>query len=277
MNMHKITAMIVDDEAPMRAHLRSKLNQIWPELSIIAEAQNGIVAIEEAEKLQPQIIFLDIRMPGKNGIEAAAQLAQNAILIFVTAYDEYAIQAFERGAMDYLLKPIDVERLQQTCQRLQQRIAEKNTSQLALSNTNQDQIKKEQIKQEHQSKQVEQLLTQLMQQQAQQKEYLRWIQASVGSSLRMISTKEILFFKSDEKYTLVQTEQAEFLIRKTLKELEDELDPKEFWRIHRSTLVRVSAIAEVTRDFRGRQMLGLKGCSEKLEVSRNHTHLFQQM
>lgn len=277
MNMHKITAMIVDDEAPMRAHLRSKLNQIWPELSIIAEAQNGIVAIEEAEKLQPQIIFLDIRMPGKNGIEAAAQLAQNAILIFVTAYDEYAIQAFERGAMDYLLKPIDVERLQQTCQRLQQRIAEKNTSQLVLSNTNQDQIKKEQIKQEHQSKQVEQLLTQLMQQQAQQKEYLRWIQASVGSSLRMISTKEILFFKSDEKYTLVQTEQAEFLIRKTLKELEDELDPKEFWRIHRSTLVRVSAIAEVTRDFRGRQMLGLKGCSEKLEVSRNHTHLFQQM
>ncbi|GGX09265.1 putative response regulatory protein [Undibacterium macrobrachii] len=277
MNMHKITAMIVDDEAPMRAHLRSKLNQIWPELSIIAEAQNGIVAIEEAEKLQPQIIFLDIRMPGKNGIEAAAQLAQNAILIFVTAYDEYAIQAFERGAMDYLLKPIDVERLQQTCQRLQQRIAEKNTSQLALSNTNQDQIKVEQLKQEHQSKQVEQLLTQLMQQQIQQKEYLRWIQASVGSSLRMISTKEILFFKSDEKYTLVQTEQAEFLIRKTLKELEDELDPKEFWRIHRSTLVRVSAIAEVTRDFRGRQMLGLKGCSEKLEVSRNHTHLFQQM
>ncbi len=277
MSMHKITAMIVDDEAPMRAHLRSKLNQIWPELSIIAEAQNGIVAIEEAEKLQPQIIFLDIRMPGKNGIEAAAQLAQNAILIFVTAYDEYAIQAFERGAMDYLLKPIDVERLQQTCQRLQQRIAEKNTSQLALSNTNQDQIKVEQLKQEHQSKQVEQLLTQLMQQQVQQKEYLRWIQASVGSSLRMISTKEILFFKSDEKYTLVQTEQAEFLIRKTLKELEDELDPKEFWRIHRSTLVRVSAIAEVTRDFRGRQMLGLKGCSEKLEVSRNHTHLFQQM
>lgn len=277
MSKHKITAMIVDDEAPMRAHLRSKLNQIWPELSIIAEAQNGIVAIEEAEKLQPQIIFLDIRMPGKNGIEAAAQLAQNAILIFVTAYDEYAIQAFERGAMDYLLKPIDVERLQQTCQRLQQRIAEKNTSQLALSNTNQDQIKVEQLKQEHQSKQVEQLLTQLMQQQVQQKEYLRWIQASVGSSLRMISTKEILFFKSDEKYTLVQTEQAEFLIRKTLKELEDELDPKEFWRIHRSTLVRVSAIAEVTRDFRGRQMLGLKGCSEKLEVSRNHTHLFQQM
>lgn len=269
--MNNITAMIVDDEAPMRAHLRSKLHQIWPELEIIAEAQNGIVAIEEAEKLHPQIVFLDIRMPGKNGIEAAAQLAENAILIFVTAYDEYAIQAFERGAMDYLLKPIDVERLEQTCLRLKQRVSEK------FANINHIEEEKPTVKANHQSQQVEQLLTQLMLQQAQQKEYLRWIQASVGSSLRMISTKEILFFKSDEKYTLVQTEQAEFLIRKTLKELEDELDPKEFWRIHRSTLVRVSAIAEVTRDFRGRQMLGLKGCSEKLEVSRNHTHLFQQM
>ncbi|MBC3807715.1 response regulator transcription factor [Undibacterium seohonense] len=270
--MNKITAMIVDDEAPMRAHLRSKLKQIWPELEIIAEAQNGIVAIEEAEKRHPQIIFLDIRMPGKNGIEAAAQLAENAILIFVTAYDEYAIQAFERGAMDYLLKPIDVERLQQTCLRLKQRVLEK------LANTkNIEEEEKSTTKPNHQSQQVEQLLTQLMLQQAQQKDYLRWIQASVGTSLRMISTKEILFFKSDEKYTLVQTEQAEFLIRKTLKELEDELDPKEFWRIHRSTLVRVNAIAEVTRDFRGRQMLGLKGCSDKLEVSRNHTHLFQQM
>ncbi|WP_395009830.1 LytR/AlgR family response regulator transcription factor [Undibacterium sp.] len=269
--MNKITAMLVDDEAPMRAHLRSKLKQIWPELEIIAEAQNGIVAIEEAEKLHPQIIFLDIRMPGKNGIEAAAQLAEKAILIFVTAYDEYAIQAFERGAMDYLLKPIDVERLEQTCLRLKQRVLEK------FVDTKNIEEQKLAAKPNHQSQQVEQLLTQLMQQQVQQKEYLRWIQASVGTSLRMISTKEILFFKSDEKYTLVQTEQAEFLIRKTLKELEDELDPKEFWRIHRSTLVRVSAIAEVTRDFRGRQLLGLKGCSEKLEVSRNHTHLFQQM
>jgi DNA-binding LytR/AlgR family response regulator len=268
--MNKITAMIVDDEAPMRTHLRSKLHQIWPALEIIAEAQNGIVAIEQAEQLHPQIIFLDIRMPGKNGIEAAAQLAQNAMLIFVTAYDEYAIQAFERGAMDYLLKPIDVERLQQTCQRLQQRIAEKSSGSLLSTDHS---VKK------NQASQVEHLLTQLMEQQRQlhPKDYLRWIQASVGTSLRMISTKEILYFKSDEKYTLVQTEQAEFLIRKTLKELEDELDPKEFWRIHRSTLVRVNAIAEVTRDFRGRQMLGLKGCSEKLEVSRNHTHLFQQM
>lgn len=279
--MNSITAMIVDDEAPMRAHLRSKLTQIWPELMIVAEAANGIVAIEEAEQHQPHIIFLDIRMPGKNGIEAAAQLAQQALIVFVTAYDEYAIQAFERGAMDYLLKPIDNERLQQTCLRLQQRIAEKKSNQFVSSkesSNTESSLLSETYLEQTQAQQVEQLLTQLMQQQqAHHREYLRWIQASVGNSLRMISTKEILFFKSDEKYTLVQTEQAEFLIRKTLKELEDELDPKEFWRIHRSTLVRVNAIAEVTRDFRGRQMLGLKGSPEKLEVSRNHTYLFQQM
>jgi DNA-binding LytR/AlgR family response regulator len=271
-NMHQkhlvVTAMIVDDEAPMRDQLKLRLQQAWPELHIIAEASNGIAAIEQAESTLPDIIFLDIRMPGKNGIEAASVLAQRSHIVFVTAYDEYAIQAFEHGAMDYLLKPVEPERLQQTCTRLRLRIEEQKK---IIS----DEIE---IKIPDQTKQVEQLLTQLMQHQnGQKREYLRWIQASVGSTLRMISTKEILFFKSDEKYTLVQTEQAEFLIRKTLKELEDELDPKEFWRIHRSTLVRASAISEVTRDFRGRQMLGLKGCSEKLEVSRNHTHLFQQM
>ena len=264
------TILIAEDEPLMRERLSSQLATWWPQAEVVMVAENGNDAWDGFLEHEPNVVFLDIRMPGKNGIEAAAQLAQNAMLIFVTAYDEYAIQAFERGAMDYLLKPIDLERLQQTCQRLQQRIAEKSSGSLLSTDHS---VKK------NQASQVEHLLTQLMEQQRQlhPKDYLRWIQASVGTSLRMISTKEILYFKSDEKYTLVQTEQAEFLIRKTLKELEDELDPKEFWRIHRSTLVRVNAIAEVTRDFRGRQMLGLKGCSEKLEVSRNHTHLFQQM
>lgn len=262
------TAMIVDDESPMRDQLRARLQQVWPDLSIIAEAANGIVAMEQAEELRPDIIFLDIRMPGKNGIEAASMLAKQALIVFVTAYDEYAIQAFERGAMDYLLKPVEADRLAGTCQRLQERLQQRQQEKTAPAATNTA---------SDQAKQVEQMLTQLMQQQSQKREYLRWIQASVGTSLRMVSTKEVLFFRSDEKYTLVQTEQAEYLIRKSLKELEDELDPKEFWRIHRSTLVRVSAIAEVTRDFRGRQLIALKGHGEKLEVSRNHTHLFQQM
>ena len=262
-----ISAMLVDDEAPMRDHLRARLQQAWPELHIVAEAANGIAAIEQAEVLHPDVIFLDIRMPGKNGIEAASQLAAQAQVVFVTAYNEYAIAAFERGAMDYLLKPVELDRLQQTIERLKERINEKRAAQGKAAATQPAPV----------AQQVEQLLTQLMQQQQPQREYLRWIQASVGSALRMISTKEILFFKSDEKYTVVRTEQAEYLIRKSLKELEDELDPKEFWRIHRSTLVRASAITEVTRDFRGRQLLGLKGYAEKLEVSRNHTHLFQQM
>lgn len=274
-NKQVVTAILVDDEAPMRDHLRLRLTQVWPELQIICEAANGIVAIEQAEQLRPDIVFLDIRMPGKNGIEAAGQLAQISQLVFVTAYNEYAIEAFERGALDYLLKPVEPERLQQTCARLKQRIEEKRqvASAHALPSVPSASI----AAKAPTAGDVEQLLRQLMQQQAQSREYLRWIQASVGNALRMISTKEILFFKSDEKYTLVQTEQAEFLIRKSLKELEDELDPNEFWRIHRSTLVRASAISEITRDFRGRQLLALKGHPHKLEVSRNHTHLFQQM
>lgn len=260
MNNQKIvTAMIVDDEAPMRAHLKHRLHQAWPELQIVAEAHNGLSAIEQADQISVDLIFLDIRMPGKNGIETAAHLAGKAHLIFVTAYDEYAVQAFEQGAIDYLLKPIDLDRLKQTCTRVQQRLNQAETSQ-------------------HQTDHVEQM-TQLLKQLLVQQEthYLRWIQASVGNSLRMISTKEVLFFKSDDKYTLVQTEQAEYLIRKTLKELEDELDPKEFWRIHRSCLVSVNAIATIQRDDRGRQILGLKGSEEKLEISRNHSHLFQTM
>jgi len=269
-----VSAMLVDDEAPMRDYLRASLLKVWPELHICGEASNGIAAVEQIDALSPDIIFLDIRMPGKNGIEAAMQLSHRTQIVFVTAYNEYAIEAFERGAVDYLLKPVEYERLQQTVERLKLRLQEKKaqlTASLSMGHAY------AQAKQIEQAQQMKQMLEQLMQQQSSQREYLRWIQASVGNALRMISTKEILFFRSDEKYTLVQTEQAEYLIRKSLKELEDELDPHEFWRIHRSTLVRVSAIAEVTRDFRGRQMMGLKGRDEKLEVSRNHAHLFQQM
>lgn len=258
-NQKTVTAMIVDDEAPMRAHLKHRLHQAWPELQIIAEANNGISAIEQADQIKVDLVFLDIRMPGKNGIETARHLAEKAHLIFVTAYDEYAVQAFEQGAIDYLLKPIDLDRLKQTCTRVQQRLIQIEANQNQTADL----------------EQMTQLLKQLLVQR--ETHYLRWIQASVGNSLRMISTKEVLFFKSDDKYTLVHTEQAEYLIRKTLKELEDELDPKEFWRIHRSCLVSVNAIATVARDERGRQMLGLKRSEEKLEISRNHSHLFQTM
>jgi DNA-binding LytR/AlgR family response regulator len=175
--------------------------------------------------------------------------------VFVTAYDQYAIEAFEQGALDYLLKPVGGERLKTTCARLHTLIGRQPTN-------------------------IERQLSQLLSSHsapAAKPEYLRWIQAVVGNNLRMISTREVLFFRADDKYTRVQTGQAEVLIRKTLKELADELDPDEFWRIHRSTLVRVDAIEEVTRDLRGRQMVKLRNFSEQLEVSRGHSHLFQQM
>ena len=249
------TAIIADDEEPMRQLLRARLHEAWPDLQIVAEAANGVEAIALTGLHQPDIVFLDIRMPGLSGIEAARMLFNRCHIVFVTAYDQYAIEAFEQGALDYLLKPAGGERLKTTCERLQARLGK------APDN-------------------IERQLSQLLAHTAQGKkapEFLKWIQAQVGSSLRMISTREVLFFRADEKYTRVQTMEGEVLIRKTLKELEDELDPKEFWRIHRSTLVRVDAIAEVKRDLRGRQMVRVRHSEEELEVSRGNTHLFQQM
>jgi DNA-binding LytR/AlgR family response regulator len=250
------SALIVDDEAPMRDQLRARLREVWPDLTIVGEAGNGVDAVTMAQQHRPDIVFLDIRMPGRGGIEAARDLYNQCHIVFVTAYDQYALDAFEQGAMDYLLKPVMADRLALTCERLRQRLP-------AAPQNIGDQL---------------QQLARLLEPGGPKKtEYLRWIQAQVGNSLRMISTREVLFFRSDEKYTVVQTAQAEMLIRKTLKELADELDPDEFWRIHRSTLVRVDQIAEVSRDDRGRQMLKVRNFPTALEVSRNHAHLFQQM
>ena len=253
----RVTALIADDEAAMREQLHARLLEVWPEIDVVAMASNGVEAVELAARHQPQIAFLDIRMPGMGGIEAARQLYNRCHIVFATAYDQYAVDAFEHGAIDYLLKPVTAERLATTCERLRRR----------LSQAPQDI-----------GAQLAQLGSLLQQQGSTPKPaYLRWIQAQVGGSLRMVSTREILFFQSDEKYTRVQTATTELLIRKTLKELADELDPDEFWRIHRSTLVRVDAIAEVSRDIRGRQMLRVRNHPQELEVSRNHSHLFQQM
>jgi DNA-binding LytR/AlgR family response regulator len=259
-----LTALIADDEAPMRDLLRARLQQAWPDLQIVAEAANGVEAVELGEKLRPDIAFLDIRMPGLSGIEAARRLYERSHIVFATAYDQYALDAFEQGALDYLLKPVSAERLATTCARLQARLRKRATEDAAPPQDIGQQLAK---------------LTSLLENKGKPEKptYLRWIQAQVGSSLRMVSTREVLFFQSDEKYTRVQTAAAEFLIRKTLKELLDELDPDEFWRIHRSTLVRVDAIAEVKRDLRGRQMLKVRGWPGELEVSRNHSYLFQQM
>lgn len=253
MKIKSPTAIICDDEPAMRAQLRASLQNTWPELSILAEATNGNEAVTLANLHRPDIIFLDIRMPGQSGIEAAHILYKQAHIVFITAYDQYAIQAFDQGAIDYLLKPVDAERLGLTCERLRFRLTE-SPEDIAI------------------------LIARLMDRNSHKKQkYLCWIQASVGNSVRMISTKDILFFQAEDKYTRVQLANAQVLIRKSLKELVDELDPDEFWRIHRSTLVRVDAIVEVTRDIGGRQKVQLRHHPEHLEVSRSYSHLFQQM
>ena len=254
--LHAPTAVVADDERLMRDQIVARLKEAWPELLIVGEASNGREAIDTVRSLRPDIVFLDISMPGTDGIEAAQALAGQVHVVFVTAHDEYAIRAFEQGAVDYVLKPAEPSRLALTCQRLRERL-------------------------EQAPDPMDGLLTQLSQRLGangpKPREYLRWVQASVGATLRMIPTSDILFFRAEDKYTRVQTPRFEALIRKPIKELIDELDPAEFWQIHRSTLVRVDAVEQVSRNLRGNQVVHVKGSDEKLEVSRTFNHLFRQM
>ena len=243
----------------MRDQLRMRLEQVWPELEILGEAKNGDEAVELVDELKPDFTFLDIRMPGKTGMEAAAEIGNKSNVVFVTAYDAYAVEAFERGAVDYVLKPPEPERLKITVERLKGRLASPAASAA-------------------QGADMAAILNQLAEKIAAPKQkYLQWIQASIGSDLRMIPVEEILFFRSDEKYTCVQTDKFEALIRKPVRDLAEELDPSLFWQIHRATLVNVNAIEGVTRDIRGRHLVMIKGRPDKLEVSRSFLHLFKQM
>jgi DNA-binding LytR/AlgR family response regulator len=258
------TAIIADDERLMRDLLRTRLSQVWPELEIVGEAKNGDEAVQLVSALKPDLTFLDIRMPGKTGMEAARDIGDASQVVFVTAYDQYAVEAFERGAIDYVLKPPEPERLKITVERLKERLAAPAGSP-GSGNANV-------------SDTVTAMLSQLAEKiGAPKPKYLQWIQASIGQDLRMIPVEEILFFRSDEKYTCVQTEKFEALIRKPVRDLADELDPSLFWQIHRATLVNVNAIEGVTRDIRGRHLVLVKGRPDKLEVSRSFLHLFKQM
>jgi DNA-binding LytR/AlgR family response regulator len=268
-------AVIADDERLMRDQLRTRLHQVWPQLEVVAEARNGLEAVQAVREHQPDVIFLDIRMPGLTGVEAAKEIAQlelsdDALLpemVFITAYDQYAIDAFEQGVVDYVLKPAEPERLRLTAERLKTRLMqrapefnglEKDSSLATYS--------------------VQQLLHVLSAQvSGRPTQYLSWLQASVGQTLQLVPVEDVLYCVSDEKYTRVQTAKQEFLIRKPIKELVEALDPSIFWQIHRSTLVNVKAIAGVLRDERGRQEVLIKGRSEKLQVSRSAAQLFRSM
>ena len=270
-------ALIADDERLLREQLRARLAEVWPELQIVAEAKNGTEAVQLTEEHHPELVFLDIRMPGMTGVEAARAIAQlptdedtpdawpGCEIVFITAYDQYAIEAFEQGVVDYVLKPAERERLMVTVERIKKRLAQRRSS---------DTEGDDDAPPAGMQQLLQKLATRMDPARA---PTLRWIQATVGQSIQMIAVEEVLFFISDEKYTRVQTATVEALIRKPIKELIDELDADLFWQIHRSTLVNTKYVAGVSRDLRGRQLVAVKGHPEKLEVSRSFTGLFKGM
>jgi DNA-binding LytR/AlgR family response regulator len=236
----------------MGAELRDGLAAVWPELAIVAQVDNGIDALHALETHRPQLIFLDIEMPGMTGLQVAAQASRQCHVVFVTAYDRYALAAFEQGAADFVLKPFTVARLATTVLRLKER----------LSSLPAD---------------LDGLLQTLKRREPTPHAYLRWVKASQAQGVRLITVDEVLFFQSDSKYTLVVTADGESTIRKSIAELTQELDPETFWQIHRSTIVNVHAVAGVHRNRNGTLELKLKRYDRPLSVSVTYAHLFKQM
>jgi DNA-binding LytR/AlgR family response regulator len=253
------TALIADDEPLLRERLRGVLARAWPELSVVAEARNGREAVELFDEHAPQVAFLDVHMPGMNGIEAARAIARRAQLVFVTAYEHYAVQAFEQGAIDYLVKPFDEARLADTVQRLKQRLQQPAAAPSALESV------------------LEGLQAELQRRHGAAGSHLQWIKASVGQSVRLIPVDQVVYLKADEKYTLVVWEGGEALIRRTIRELADELDPSRFVQTHRSVIVNLHHVVQVTRGANETAEVHLKGRRELLPVSRSYLHLFRQM
>lgn len=272
-----IRALIADDERLLREQLKARLAEAWPELDICGTARDGLEAVDLANSLRPDVVFLDIRMPGMTGIEAAREIIAlqdwSGEIVFVTAYDEYAVAAFEQGALDYLLKPVESDRLEQTAQRVKARLAARSWAANSAQGTAAGS-----------ERTVDALLEKLLQLQNNMSRAaappadgpLRWIQCSTGSTTKLIAVEDVLFFRSDEKYTRVQTRDQEALIRTPIRELVGQLDGQQFWQIHRSTIVNLKAIAAISRDELGRQRVSLNGHPEVLEVSRSFAHLFRQ-
>ena len=248
--MTAITAILADDEPLLREQLRDALLEAWPDLAIVAEGRNGAEAVHAVREHRPAIAFLDIEMPGTNGLEAARLIGESAHVVFVTAYDRYALEAFERGAIDYVLKPATKERLAETVKRLKARLATPPAS-------------------------LEALMAELSRRIPAPAPRLKMLQATVGTTVRLIDIDEVLYFQSDSKYTRVVTREGESLLKKTLKELMAELDPERFWQVHRSTLVNVKEIESVTTDELGHREIRLKRHADVLEVSRSFAHLFR--
>jgi len=246
------TAIIAEDEPLLADELADLLRTLWPQLRISARVADGVAALSAIEAHRPDVAFLDIHMPLLTGIDVARQIAGRCHVAFITSYDEHAVQAFEAGAMDYVLKPPTAARLATTVQRLKERLQQPPLD-------------------------LRRALRELVERAPVAPRYLQWINASRGAAVRLVTVEEILYFKSDQKYTLVVTPDTEALIRKTIKALAGELDPSMFWQVHRSTIVNVHAIDSVLRDESGTLTLRLKQRAEALAVSEPYTHLFHQM
>lgn len=275
-----VRALIADDERLLREQLQARLNESWPELELVGMARDGLEAVELADALRPDVVFLDIRMPGLTGIEAARDIVDlddwRGELVFVTAYDEYAVTAFEQGAVDYLLKPVERSRLDVTVARLKSRLQAWRagaSAGLAGPITQSSSDRSDALVET-----LQQLQRQMHSQQAAghaSAPKLQWLQCSTGNSVKLIAIDDVLFFRSDEKYTRLQLIGSEALIRTPIRELAMQLDEQRFWQIHRSTVVNLSAIATVQRNESGRQRVHLKNHREVLEVSRSYGNLFR--
>lgn len=265
MNASNLRALVAEDEPILAYALVQALNRLWPDLQIGAVVDNGVAAVQEALAQRPDILFFDIKMPGKTGLEAAHELAEEwpedspfPLIVFVTAYDQYALEAFEQAAVDYVLKPVNDARLLKTVERLQARLG-------------QDKERGDELE-----RVLGQLRT-LMPAPPAATERLSMIRAAVGNQIRLIPVNEVLYFEATDKYVNVVTAESESLIRTSLKELTPQLDPNQFWQIHRGTLVNVSCIHAATRDESGKLSVKLRNRPESLPVSRVFAHLFRQM
>ena len=245
-------ALIADDENNLASDLQRRLTRLWPELEFVAVVHDGLAARRAMAELNPDIAFLDIRMPGMSGLEAARAAQENCRVVFVTAFDDHAVEAFEQAAVDYLLKPVSDERLARCVERLKQRSAAAPGAVLSR---------------------LQQLLTTV----SAKPQRLRWLRAQVGQMVRMVAVEEVCYFQSADKYTVVYTRDAELLLRTPLKELLSQLDPEQFWQVHRSTVVSVKQIVSAKHDLLGRVTLTLRDRPETVAVSRTYAQLFRQM
>jgi DNA-binding LytR/AlgR family response regulator len=246
------TAVIAEDEPLLRDELRSALAALWPELEVRAEAEDGIQALRALESHEPDVLFLDIQMPGATGLDVARVASGRCHVVFVTAFDQYAVAAFEQGVVDYVIKPFAPARLATAIARVKERLRGVPAN-------------------------LDGLLASLAEQRKGPQKYLRWISVAQGRSVRLITVDEISYFQADNKYTIVVTPTGQSLINKTIKELVDELDPESFFQIHRGTIVNVNAIAAIHRDLRGRLEVRLKQGGPALPVSASFAHVFRQM